>query len=199
MTRRGGEAFRPTTARGKTLCSGAVAKAQKKDPARLDGPLAGVLSRFDPHGRMRVFRVFDVWDEVVGPAIAERATPLRVRDAVLVVGVANHAWMQELVFLKEDIRARLNEQLGAPLVRELQFVLGAEKRRPLPVAGRPEAESKPLPPVAVPELPSTGSAELDGVLLRIATSLARWKQAKEPRKKKRTGAGSRGAARKRID
>ena len=144
---------------------------------------------------MRVFRLWDFWAEVVGAAIAERATPLRVRDRVLVVQVSNHTWMQELQFLKEDIRTRLNERLGGDLLRELQFVLGSPRRAP--AATRAAVEERPLAPVAVPELPTTGSPELDDVLLRIATSMARRREAETPRKRKKgPGVGARGSARK---
>jgi hypothetical protein len=169
-----------------------VGTVRRREPARLGEPLAGLLTRLDPQGRMRVFRLWDFWAEIVGPGIAERAVPLRVVDEVLVVQVSNHTWMQELVFLKEDIRTRLNERLGAPLLKDLRFVLGSTRRAS---PARPRSEDKTLlAPVAVPDLPSTGSAELDEVLLRVATSLARWRQAEKPKKKKKgSGAGGRGS------
>ena len=129
---------------------------------------------------MNVYRVWDFWDDVVGAAIAERAQPQRVQEGVLVVQVTNHAWMQELQFLKDDIRSRLNQRIGTPLLSDLRFVLGrAQKKRVV------EPPAPPPAPVAVPDLPSTGSSELDDVLRRIATAAARRRAATAPPKKRR--------------
>ena len=153
--------------------------ARQREFQHLGGPLAGLLARFDRDGRLQAYRVWDFWEEVVGAAIAARATPQRLRDATLIVQVSTHTWMQELQFLKEDIRARLNQRLGAPLIADLQFVLGHVRERPV------EEEVAPPAPVAVPDLPPTGSPELDEILRRVATAAARHRAARAPRKKGR--------------
>lgn len=156
---------------------------RKRDFQRLSGPLDGLLARYDPDGRIRVYRLWDFWDEVVGEAIAQRARPYRLRDGVLMVQVSSHTWMQELQFLKQEIRAKLNAKLEAALITDLHFVPGKwrEKKEQPPPA--------PLPPipVVVPELPSTGSPELDEVIQRVAVAAAR-RRAFE----KKRGRGSRG-------
>jgi len=158
---------------------------RKREFEHLGGALGALLARVDPEGRMRVYRVWDFWPEAVGEAIAARARPYRLRDGVLMVQVSSHTWMQELQFLKEEIRAKLNARLGGELLRDLHFVPGRwrEKAAPKPVAAPP--------PVAVPELPSTGSPELDAVLRRVATAVARRQAAEAPKKKRRKrGRGS---------
>jgi predicted nucleic acid-binding Zn ribbon protein len=63
------------------------------------------------------------WDAAVGPTIARHARPLRLRRGTLVVGVDGAAWMQELQFLKHELRARLNARLGRPVVRDVFLLL----------------------------------------------------------------------------
>lgn len=164
--------------------AGAMAESRRKsDLARLEGPLGGLLTRLDPGGRMRVYRLWDFWDEVVGAAIAGRARPYRLHDGVLMVQVSSHTWMQELQFLKEEIRGKLNARLGAALIRDLHFIPGRWRAKAAPKPGPPP------PVVAVPELPSTGSPEQDAVLRRIAYAAAVRRAAAAPPPKKKKGRG----------
>src|SRR6266478_3429196 len=87
----------------------------------LADPLAHLLRRIDPEQRLHAYELWRFWDDVVGEQIARQAQPARLRNAVLFVTVASHVWMQELQFLKNDIRARLNERLGAALIEDIHL------------------------------------------------------------------------------
>jgi hypothetical protein len=96
---------------------------------------------------------------VVGAAIAARAEPVGLRDGVLSVRVQGAAWMQELQFAKDDIRARLNQRLGGERIRDMYFVSGTVTR-PTPAPARPvhvppragSDEPVDLPPLRDPRL-----------------------------------------------
>ncbi|GIW42057.1 MAG: hypothetical protein KatS3mg076_2634 [Candidatus Binatia bacterium] len=133
------------------------------------------LQSVDPSGDFDAYRLWSFWDEVVGPGIARRAQPRLVRRGILHVGVSSHAWMQELEFHKEEIRARLNERLGAPLVEKIVFRLDSAPW-PEPAGEKPETPRKPVP---MPELPPTGDEELDAALARVARAYARKKASSE--------------------
>jgi len=62
-------------------------------------------------------------ERVVGPTIAAHARPERMKRGVLFVAVDSAEWMQELQFLKHELRERLNARLGRPAVRALFVVL----------------------------------------------------------------------------
>ncbi|MCJ7810205.1 MAG: DUF721 domain-containing protein, partial [Desulfobulbaceae bacterium] len=55
--------------------------------------LAGGLS-FNPDDA----KIWEVWNEVVGPDIAENASPVQIKDGVLKVAVANALWLQDLLY-----------------------------------------------------------------------------------------------------
>jgi len=121
-------------------------------PHRVRDPLTRVLRRIDPEKRLRVYRVWSFWEEEVGPDIAAHAHPLSVRGAVLAVAVNNHAWMQELQFLKGTLKERLNARLGAPLIDDIYLVHGeiprpARPRAALPVAAEGATAPAPIPPL----------------------------------------------------
>ena len=69
-------------------------------------------------------RIWKVWDEVVGPAIARNAQPLGIRDRLLRVRVSDPIWYQELQFMEERIREMLNEELGRNAVKKIEFSVG---------------------------------------------------------------------------
>ncbi len=69
-------------------------------------------------------RIWQVWDGIVGQAIARNARPSWIRNGRLRVRVSGPIWLQELEFAAETIRDRLNEALGRPAVKRIEFRLG---------------------------------------------------------------------------
>jgi predicted nucleic acid-binding Zn ribbon protein len=138
-------------------------------PGRLAETLGRVVQRIDPDQRLEVYRVWTFWADEVGASIAARAEPLRFRAGVLFVRVASHAWMQELQFMKETLRERLNSRLGSPLIRDVYFVSAPE------VEARPAAKEAepPAPPEPVVPLPPIGDPRLADAFQRIARAHAR--------------------------
>jgi len=67
--------------------------------------------------------IWRVWEDAVGPQIARRAEPVRLRGRTLIVVVSSAPWMQELQLLKRTVLAELNARLDEPLVADLHFVL----------------------------------------------------------------------------
>jgi hypothetical protein len=93
-------------------------------PNRIGEVLERIFQRLDPPDRRGIYRIWSFWNDEVGEAIAQRAQPAGYHRGVLSVRVTSHAWMQELQFLKETIRARLNARLGREQIRDIYFVAG---------------------------------------------------------------------------
>ena len=68
--------------------------------------------------------LWEIWDDVVGDTIAKNARPTWIKDRRLRVEVTNPIWLQELEFVKENIRERLNGRLGREAVERIEFRLG---------------------------------------------------------------------------
>lgn len=116
--------------------------------------------------RLAEARIWEAWDTVVGPQIAGHARPSTMRDGVLTVLVASAPWMQQLNFLKGEIRERLNSHLGAELVRDIYLKAGKPSR---PVLSQPEPPlpDRPLTATELNEIAATVAA-LSDVELRDA-------------------------------
>ena len=71
-------------------------------------------------------RIWKVWNDVVGPAIARHAQPHWIKDGRLRVQVSDPIWLQELGFAADDIKQRLNRKLGRTSVERLEFRLRSQ-------------------------------------------------------------------------
>ena len=91
--------------------------------ALLAEALRAALARLPASTGLVHYPIWAEWTAVVGPTIAAHAKPARLRRGVLVVSVDGPEWMQELQFLKHELRERLNARLGRPAVRALFLVL----------------------------------------------------------------------------
>lgn len=145
-------------------------------PAAVGDVLSRVLQRLDPDHQLQVYRIWTFWDQEVGESIARRAQPIRFRDGLLFVAVATHTWMQELRFLKDTIRDRLNARLGANQVQDIVFVSGQVETKPSPINVPPpqEAPAGPnlisLPPIANPQLASAFTRVVQARAKRLAST-----------------------------
>jgi hypothetical protein len=133
--------------------------------------LSSVLKRVDPDQQLRVYGIWGFWNDEVGSTIARRAQPLRFRDGVLVVSVATHTWMQELRFMKDAIRDRLNARLGANLVHDIYFVSGQVKEPAAPADVEPPPAEPAGPSLIV--LPPMTNAALADAFSRVVQARAK--------------------------
>lgn len=102
--------------------------SQKRDSNKKIDPVGEVMSRFfHERGldtRLRRYRAWQVWAQVVGPQIAAHARPARMRGDTLEVWVDQAVWMQQLQLLKPKLISRLNAAIGEPLIRDLYLCRG---------------------------------------------------------------------------
>ncbi len=123
--------------------------------------VAGVLRTVFPDSaepeKLRVYRAWEVWPEVVGPANAKKAQPTRFRNGKLFVTVFHPALMQELQFVKERIRRRLNHHIGAEVIQHIYFGRGPLRQEDAvttspPQRALPQFRAVPTPPIENPEI-----------------------------------------------
>jgi len=125
--------------------------SRKTEPSKSQIQLVGALleNLFRQRGldeKRREYKAWLVWEEAVGPQIAARAKPIRIREGVLEVRVDHPVWMQQLQLMKPKILTRLNALLGEEVIDDLFLRRGAHK--------------PPEPPPPVPEEIDWQSASL---------------------------------------
>lgn len=69
-------------------------------------------------------KIWDIWDDAVGVAIAENAKPAAFKGDLLIVHSVSSTWIHQLQFLKADIIRKVNAALGETAVRDIRFKVG---------------------------------------------------------------------------
>lgn len=137
---------------------------KRREPAPIEAVLERCLDRI--LGQPGASAIWRVWGEAVGPAIARRAEPVRLRGRTLVVAVSSAPWMQELTLLKRTLITTLNARLPQPLVGDVFLVLTEGRTAEVaPRRQRPPARCLTPPArVDLDALPAPLRASFTGVL-----------------------------------
>ncbi|MDQ6781930.1 MAG: DUF721 domain-containing protein [Actinomycetota bacterium] len=102
----------------------------EREATPLASSLAGELRRLGGPDPGLTTAVFAHWGQLVGPALADHARPVSLRDGVLIVAVDQPAWATQVRFLATQILERIVEETGRGDVAELRVrVEGEEPRR----------------------------------------------------------------------
>lgn len=73
---------------------------------------------------MRLYRVWDLWQEIAGESLARHALPSRWHGRKLIVRVEHAAWVQELGFIKQTIIDRISRALPEMEIKDVRFEVG---------------------------------------------------------------------------
>lgn len=102
-----------------------MTKEKKDSMASIKDILKGLLAGSDLKFNPADAEIWEVWDEVVGSSIAEHAQPSNISKKQLRVHVSEPIWLQELEFMAEMIKEKLNQRLGRNAVEKVFFRLGS--------------------------------------------------------------------------
>ena len=97
-----------------------------------------IVRRTAPRAKGVPVEVYPAWDAVVGPQVARVTRPDAFSQGVLTVVAKSSVWIQELVMLREQILAGLEERMGEACIRDVRFRLGRVHERRFAI-GRPPA------------------------------------------------------------
>jgi predicted nucleic acid-binding Zn ribbon protein len=102
-----------------------MVEEKKESMTSIRDILQGVLSGANLKFNHVDSEIWDVWDEVVGPAIADHARPSNITKNKLRVHVSEPIWLQELEYVADTIKEKLNQRLGRKAVDKIIFRLGS--------------------------------------------------------------------------
>ncbi len=88
------------------------------------------------------------WAEIVGPTIASQTEPVGISKKVLILWVKSSPWMQQLYYMKEQIRRTIILKTGLDHISDIQFTLD---RRAVPQDASQQNEIKKFINELVPE------------------------------------------------
>ena len=62
-----------------------------------------------------------LWPALVGPKLAGATTVVAIQGSRVVLNVPDQTWRKQLVKMKSELLARMNEPWGTPLITEIAF------------------------------------------------------------------------------
>ena len=92
--------------------------------------MESLLKSWGMEGVSRENRVFAVWGKALGETLARHTRPVASHHGHLVIAVRDNAWMQELGFMKEEIKKKLNRALGPGAIKSIKFKIGSWEDEP---------------------------------------------------------------------
>jgi hypothetical protein len=97
----------------------------RKGPVPLSDDLERFLSALGLPQVTCLVSLYKAWPRVVGPVLAAKAAPARLRKGVLTIAVRNHSWAQELQLCKPVLLEKIAAAAGPESpVSDLRFVVG---------------------------------------------------------------------------
>lgn len=70
-------------------------------------------------GKLREINIINSWEEVVGKSISSRTSRLYIKDQILYVHLTSSVVRNELLMLREALKAKLNEKAGIELIKDI--------------------------------------------------------------------------------
>ena len=89
----------------------------------LKSVLERVLKENNFEEDIEAYRIFSVWEEIVGPQVATHARPARIAQKTLYVEVDDPLWLTQLRYMKGEILGKIERGIKAGLFTELKFFL----------------------------------------------------------------------------
>jgi predicted nucleic acid-binding Zn ribbon protein len=99
-------------------------RKSKEEFVHIGSIIGDVLKQYGRESDAELTRVWQIWDDTVGAAIAANAQPAAFKGDLLLVHVNSSTWIHQLQFLKPDIISKVNTALGKPMIAEIKFKIG---------------------------------------------------------------------------
>lgn len=94
---------------------------------QIDQVLKRSVERFGLKNIYVVSELLDKWPEIVGAQLAEKTTPLAIKEKVLLIRTVNPGWSHQLTLLKPLILGRLKN--AEYTVDDLRFICKEESKQ----------------------------------------------------------------------
>lgn len=99
-------------------------RKKRKEFIHIGNVVHNVMQAYRDNSDAGLMQVWQVWNRIVGEAVAKNAQPAAFKGDLLLVHVSSSPWIQQLQFLKQDIISKLNQALAKESVKEIKFKIG---------------------------------------------------------------------------
>jgi hypothetical protein len=99
-------------------------RKQKTQLQPIGEVLFSILKKRGMASKLEENALLKLWPQAVGLQIAAKTKPDSFRNGTLFVKTISSVWVQQLHFIKEEIRVKLNELSGKSQIKEIRFIVG---------------------------------------------------------------------------
>jgi hypothetical protein len=99
--------------------------------------LFAALKRRGMAAKLEENALLKFWPKAVGRQIASQTQPDCLRGGTLFVKTTSSVWVQQLHFIKDEIRTKMNELAGKEAIKEIRFSVGHKLAKAKAEANRP--------------------------------------------------------------
>lgn len=78
-----------------------------------------LIDSYKIRGKMNEVKVKNIWDQMMGPAIANRTSSITIKDTSLYIKVSSAPLREELLYQREKIKELMNKELGSNYITDV--------------------------------------------------------------------------------
>jgi hypothetical protein len=99
-----------------------------KRPSQKPSAVVDVLQRLFENSKSPLadgfqrWKLENQWKDIVGPTLSQHSRPIQYFKGTLIIEVTNSVWLNEIRFLLEDIKEKVNHHQGSNWVQRIQLV-----------------------------------------------------------------------------
>ena len=87
----------------------------------IDSVLEEILADSEIGKKVKKYRIFNHWDEIVGEQIGNKTSPEKFVKDCLYINVDNPTWSNELSLMSPQLIDKINSFLKGNVVKEIRF------------------------------------------------------------------------------
>lgn len=91
-------------------------------------PIADILSSLFANDlklrdKAKQYQLWEHWDQVVGPKLAQHAQPIQMQGDTLLVSVTSPSWLQELQMMQTQLLEKIRAKMPEGKIGGIKFIL----------------------------------------------------------------------------
>jgi hypothetical protein len=84
--------------------------------------LDDVVDKIVDKNKSPLLKIELAWNNALEPAIVKNCIPEKFRRGILTVKCSNSIWKSEMLFFKDELKTKINNELGEELIKDIYFV-----------------------------------------------------------------------------
>ena len=94
------------------------------------------------------WKIWARWEEIVGPTIGKNSEPVGFYRGILYLWVPHSTWMQQMTFMRKQIKETVNKKLGKDYLKDVRLTLD---RKEVPSSPEEQKEFKKIVESLLPD------------------------------------------------